>query len=154
MDTRIILANNINALMERHEKWKKPRDLAPVCFIGKRKVGWRTIQRVVSPPLDSDWSPQLWTIQAIANAFGVDCWMLLCPAFDPTTKNPAPMPSKRAMDLALRVEKRNLNDGEVELLLKLLGDGVPDEQLEHLRAPAMAEPRKDKEYARAAKRRR
>lgn len=105
MDTKAILAKNIKALMHRHKEWKKPRQLAPHCRIGKREVGWRTIERVVnpSPSADADWWPQIDTIQAIADAFKVPIWMLFTPDFDPEHKTGGALPPPEVIALAERI---------------------------------------------------
>lgn len=153
MNYRQILAANVVALMERNELMSSHAKLARYCSTSTRKIGARTIGYLVNA--ESKVNPKIDTIIAVAEAFKVAPWLLLTPDFDPKKKTGGAMPSEKALEIARLIDARNPRENQWEVYRSLFVKGVPDEDLEDLRAPAsVQQPTKSREYERAAKRRR
>lgn len=132
MDAKTVLAHNIKALMERNPELRTARKLAPHCTTATRKIA-----HLLDPK--SDVQPQLDTIVAIAHAFRVKAWMLLCPEFDPSNKMADIIPPPEILALAQRIMRNR------EAFSEIFGtEPIPDSVLEEngWQAPTLHEPKK------------
>lgn len=150
MNTKKILIKNVQALQRHRPELGSGPSIAARC----RKHGFKIAARTINYMLDdaSERQPTLDSIDAMAGAFGLPVWMLLHPELDAANKSVIDPPSERATYIAKRIDAKKLTNDEIDLLLKLIGDSIPDEQLEHLRAPQAAEPdTKVNEYQKSVK---
>ena len=85
--------------------------LARRCSTPTRQLKQSTIQYLLKE--DDPRNPQLDTIVAIAEAFGVRPWQLLDPEFDAASRTGGKLPPPEIIDLAIRLTKNR------ELLLQV-----------------------------------
>jgi len=84
---KLIVATNISALLEYHQK--SPEEVAKIAvYRGGRKAGGKVGARTIRNAMKADVadSPSLELIAAIAKVFGLQAWQLLFPKFSP--RNP------------------------------------------------------------------
>ncbi len=126
MKLKSILARNITALMERHPDLESHAKIAKRC----RELGVKLSARAIGYALDKEdpKQPKLDTVQAIADAFKVQAWLLMAPDFDTDTKRARELPAPEIIKLAYRIA--GLNQEKRELLMAIFDDPVPDHEIE------------------------
>jgi len=122
---RKVLSDNVSALMKKTPELSSHAKLAKRCSTPTRTIGARTIGHLLN--WQEGPQPQLDTIIAVAQAFKVECWMLLYPSFDAETLSVAGRIGENVVELAARIT--GLPEERQQLLMEIFAkDGVPDMQ--------------------------
>ena len=99
VNTRKVLVANVRALMKLNPEKGSNAKLSAFCTPPTRSVAARTIGYLLNP--DSVHAPQLDTLIAVAEAFGVEPWKLLHPEFNAARPKQAPALLSREESAAL-----------------------------------------------------